>query len=133
VHDDNAWAMGGVAGHAGLFATARDVAGMGAAWLVALEGGEWLPAELASRAIARRPLGRGLGWDLKSEAGSSAGELMGSRTFGHLGFTGCSLWIDPDRGLSVALLTNRVHPSRHGEGIKELRPVFHDALVGALE
>ncbi|MBW2277958.1 MAG: beta-lactamase family protein [Deltaproteobacteria bacterium] len=133
VHDDNAWAMGGVAGHAGLFATAGDVAQLGVAWLKALDDGDWLPSELAQLAVARRPFGRGLGWDLKSEEGSSAGALMGSRTFGHLGFTGCSLWVDPDRELSVTLLTNRVHPSRHNEGIKTLRPVFHDALVGALD
>jgi CubicO group peptidase (beta-lactamase class C family) len=133
VHDDNAWAVGGVAGHAGLFAAASDVARLGAAWLAALDGGGWLPPELARRAVERRPLGRGLGWDLKSDQGSSAGTLMGPRTFGHLGFTGCSLWVDPDRELSVALLTNRVHPSRSNEGIRELRPAFHDVLVGALD
>ena len=133
VHDDNCWAMGGVAGHAGLFATATDVARFGTAWTAALEQGAWLPADLASRAISRRPLGRGLGWDLKSEQGSSAGERMGPRTFGHLGFPGCSLWVDPDRALSVALLSNRVHPTRHNEGIREIRPAFHDALVRALE
>jgi len=133
VHDDNAWAMGGVAGHAGLFATATDVARYGLGWLEALDRDGWLPTDLARRAIERRPLGRGLGWDLKSAEGSSAGSLMGPRTFGHLGFTGCSLWIDPDRGLSVALLSNRVHPSRSNEAIRELRPAFHDALVRALD
>ena len=126
VHDDNAWTMGGVAGHAGLFATSGDVAGFGVAWLESLEAGAWLSQELAARSIARRPLGRGLGWDLKSSSGSMAGDLMGERTFGHLGFTGCSLWVDPDAGLSVALLTNRVHPSRDNDAIREFRPRFHD-------
>jgi CubicO group peptidase (beta-lactamase class C family) len=132
VHDDNAWAMGGVAGHAGLFANAGDVARFGSAWLDALDGSDWLPVELASKAVERRPLGRGLGWDLKSVNGSSAGEQMGPRTFGHLGFTGCSLWVDPDAGLSVALLSNRVHPSRDNEAIREFRPAFHDALLSIL-
>ncbi len=129
VHDDNAWTMGGLAGHAGLFGPAVDVARFGAAWLEALETGEWLSRELVARSIAPRPLGRGLGWDLKSPRGSSAGDLMGERTFGHLGFTGCSLWVDPDAGLSVALLTNRVHPSRDNEAIREFRPRFHDLVV----
>jgi CubicO group peptidase (beta-lactamase class C family) len=132
VHDDNAWTMGGVAAHAGLFGTAADVARFGAAWLEALAGSDWLPADLARRASDRRPLGRGLGWDLKSEEGSLAGSRMGPRTFGHLGFTGCSLWVDPDAELSVALSTNRVHPTRDNEAIRELRPAFHDALVAAL-
>lgn len=133
VHDDNAWAMGGVAGHAGLFATAAAVARLGVAWLEALEGGDWLPPELARLAVSRRPLGRGLGWDLKSEQGSTAGDRMGARSFGHLGFTGCSLWVDPDAAVAVALLTNRVHPTRLNEAIREIRPAFHDALVRALE
>lgn len=129
VHDDNAWTMGGLAGHAGLFATAVDVARFGVAWLESLEAGGWLSRELAARSIAPRSLGRGLGWDLKSPSGSSAGDLMGERTFGHLGFTGCSLWVDPDAGLSVALFTNRVHPSRDNEAIREFRPRFHDLVV----
>jgi CubicO group peptidase (beta-lactamase class C family) len=126
-HDDNAWTMGGEEGHAGLFATARDVAGLGVAWLRALKGEGWLPRGLAARAVARRPSGRGLGWDIRAASGSAAGDLMGPRTFGHLGFTGCSLWVDPDAGVSVSLLTNRVHPTRAGAGIMEIRRRFHDA------
>ncbi len=73
-----------------------------------------------------------LGWDTRSPRGSSAGARMGPRTFGHLGFTGTSLWCDPDAGVVVALLTNRVHPTREGDGIRALRPAVHDAVLDAL-
>lgn len=129
VHDDNAWSMGGVSGHAGLFATAEDVARLGAAWLKALASGEWISKSLAARAVARRPLGRALGWDLKDPGQSSAGTLMGPDSFGHLGFTGCSLWVDPDAGVSVALNTNRVIFGRDNLKIRDFRPRFHDMLV----
>jgi serine-type D-Ala-D-Ala carboxypeptidase len=129
VHDDNAWTMGGVSGHAGLFADAADVARFGRAWLRALKGRGWLPIDLVRQATTRRSLGRGLGWDLKKAKGSSAGSLMSESSFGHLGFTGCSLWVDPRRELSVALLTNRVHFGRDNLSIRDFRPVFHDLLV----
>jgi serine-type D-Ala-D-Ala carboxypeptidase len=134
VHDDNARAMGGVAGHAGLFSTASDVAALGAAWLDALCGdGAFLPRELAIAATARRASGRGLGFDLKSAQDSSAGAAISERAFGHLGFTGCSLWIDPDRRAVIALLTNRVHVGADLDAIKAFRPRFHDAMVRALD
>ncbi|MCP4676259.1 MAG: beta-lactamase family protein [Deltaproteobacteria bacterium] len=133
VHDDNAWSMGGVAGHAGLFATADDVARFGQAWLESLREGGWLSSDLASRAVCRRPGGRGLGWDLVSPAGSSAGNRFGARSFGHLGFSGCSLWVDPDSDLSVALNTNRVHFGRDNSAIRDFRPAFHNMLVDLLE
>ncbi|MDD5309928.1 MAG: serine hydrolase [Deltaproteobacteria bacterium] len=132
VHDDNAWVMGGVAPHAGLFSTSTDMVRFGAAWLDALESGTWLGRDLAGRAVARRPMGRGLGWDLKGAEGSSAGTRLGTRTFGHLGFTGTSLWVDPDSGVSIALLTNRVHGGRANESIRAFRPAFHDRLMEAL-
>ncbi|HUT77391.1 MAG TPA: serine hydrolase domain-containing protein [Polyangia bacterium] len=128
VHDDNAWAMGGLAGHAGLFAAAADVARFGAAWLEARRDGGWLPAELASRATRRRPLGRGLGWDLKNPDGSSAGARFSIESFGHLGFTGCSLWVDPLTGVAAALLTNRVCFGRDNDAIRGFRPAFHNAI-----
>ncbi len=133
VHDDNAWTMGGVAGHAGLFATARDVAAFGQVWLECLDGTGWLPQNLAIQSVTRRPHGRGLGWDLKSPTGSSCGERFPANAFGHLGFTGCSLWIDPERRLSVALMTNRVHFGRENPKIRAFRPRFHDALFEVLE
>jgi CubicO group peptidase (beta-lactamase class C family) len=133
VHDDNAWAMGGVAGHAGIFSTAADVALLGAAWLDALSGDErWVSRDMAAAATRRRPSGRGLGFDLALAEGSSAGARMGRDTFGHLGFTGCSLWVDPEAGCAVALLTNRVHMGGDLAAIKAFRPRFHDALTRAL-
>ncbi len=132
VHDDNAWVMGGVAGHAGLFATARDMAAFGQAWLRALTGSPWLSGALAGLAVTRRAKGRGLGWDLKSPESSSAGTLMSDDTFGHLGFTGCSLWIDPKRQLAICLLTNRIHPTRENTAISSFRPAFHDEVVKLL-
>jgi CubicO group peptidase (beta-lactamase class C family) len=132
VHDENAWIMGGVSGHAGLFSTAEELVRFGAAWLAALRSGHWLTRELATRAIERRPSGRGLGGDLKGAKDSSAGTRLGLRTFGHLGFTGCSLWVDPDLELAVCLLTNRVHPTRENEKIREFRPAFHDVVIDAL-
>jgi CubicO group peptidase (beta-lactamase class C family) len=74
---------------------------------------------------------RALGWDVPT-AGSSSGRYFGPRSLGHLGYSGCSLWIDPDQELAVALLTNRTWPDRSSEAIKQVRPVFHDALVEAL-
>jgi CubicO group peptidase (beta-lactamase class C family) len=139
VNDDNAWAMGGVAGHAGLFSTARDVAALGRVWLDALRGrGSILGQRTAAIFSTRdRTPGstRALGWDTPSAEGSSLGKRFGRGprgAIGHLAFTGCSLWIDVDSDVVVALLTNRCHPSRENELIREFRPKFHDAVAGAL-
>lgn len=129
VHDDNAWTMGGISGHSGLFATAKDVARFGAHWLETLKGNGWLSKDLASEATTPRAAGRGLGWDMISPEGSSAGTLLSRRSFGHLGFTGCSLWVDPDRGMSIALNTNHVHFGRDKEKIRAFRPLFHNVVV----
>ncbi|MFO0627610.1 MAG: serine hydrolase domain-containing protein [Polyangiales bacterium] len=129
VHDENAFALGGVAGHAGLFGDAPSVCARGEAMLDALRGGD------AVETAMLRPREGGthrLGWDTRSPQGSSAGARMGPRTFGHLGFTGTSLWCDPDVDVAVALLTNRVHPTRAGDGIRALRPAVHDAVREAL-
>ena len=139
VNDDNAWALGGVAGHAGLFSTARDVAALGSAWLDALRRRPGLLDPGVAAEFARRdptPDGtRALGWDTPSPEGSSLGTRLGrgpGGAIGHLGFTGTSLWIDPDAEVVVALLTNRCHPSRENERIRAFRPRFHDAVAGAL-
>lgn len=135
VNDENAAAAGGVAGHAGLFAHVSDVCRFGRAWLAALRGAEGglLPADLARQAVTPlQPGTHALGWDTTKPEASSAGALMGPRTFGHLGFTGCSLWIDPDAQLVVVLLTNRTHPTRDNVAIRTFRPVFHDAVVRAV-
>ncbi len=134
VHDENAWALGGVSGHAGLFGTASDVARLGRACLDALAGrSAWLDAESFAATTAARAGGSlRMGWDSVTPGASSSGTRFGPRAFGHLGFTGTSLWCDPDRDLVVALLTNRVHPTRESTGVRVLRPRVHDAIVAAL-
>lgn len=138
VDDDNAYAMGGVAGHAGVFSTASDVALFGQAILEESQGASRLArAEVVQEflnpdAIDSKPV-RSLGWDRPAPSGSSAGKYLGQGKMGgvgHLGFTGCSLWIDLDHKLVCALLTNRVFPSRANvAGIKALRPAFHDLAM----
>jgi serine-type D-Ala-D-Ala carboxypeptidase len=139
VNDDNAWAMGGAAAHAGLFSTAPEVAALGQAWLDALRGRRSVVPGAAAAEFARRDgtpgSTRALGWDTPSSVGSSLGTRLGRGergAIGHLGFTGTSLWIDLDEEVVVALLTNRVHPSRDNERIRAFRPRFHDAVAAAL-
>ncbi|MCB9626921.1 MAG: beta-lactamase family protein [Sandaracinaceae bacterium] len=130
VHDENCAALGGIAGHAGLFGDAESVARLGLAWLDVLAGrGDFVRASVRDRVFAPRPGSHRLGWDTKSEGGSAAGQRMGPRTFGHLGFTGTSIWSDPDRDLVVVLLSNRVHPTRSNTKIKTFRPAFYDGVV----
>lgn len=137
VHDANAWAMGGVAAHAGLFATAAGVWAFAHAMLEAAAGRrDWLPAPLLRQSWRRqaKPPGatRALGWDTPTPGRSSAGSFFSANAVGHLGFTGCSLWIDLQRQVSVVLCTNRVHPSRQGSHIARLRPRVHDLVMNAL-
>jgi CubicO group peptidase (beta-lactamase class C family) len=133
VHDENAYAFGGIAGHAGLFGTASAVMRFGLAVLLALEGrSSWLDQALLRWALAPRdktPGGYVVGWDTKSAEGSSAGELFSERSFGHLGFTGTSIWCDPTRRLCAVLLSNRVFPTRDNVAIRAFRPRFHDAAA----
>ncbi len=140
VNDDNAWAMGGAAGHAGVFSTALDVVALGQAWLDALHGRPSIVPGAAAAEFARRDATpgttRALGWDTPSPVGSSLGTRLGRGprgAVGHLGFTGTSLWVDVGEEVVVALLTNRVHPGRENERIREFRPRFHDAVAEALE
>lgn len=134
VHDDNAWAMGGVCGHAGLFGTLDAVLDQAWAWCRAGARGEEAPAHLSPALVAqllshrwRHPQGSHvLGWDTPSLAGSSAGRHFGPHSFGHLGFTGCSLWIDPDAQICMVLLTQRVYNGREDPRIRTLRPQVHD-------
>ena len=139
VHDENAWTLGGVAGHAGLFGTADDVVAFGRAVLDTWHGrGEPLGVSTAllREAFSPRwlhPRGtRVLGWDTPSPGASSAGHHFGKRTVGHLGFTGTSIWIDLDAEVLMVLLTNRVCPSRDDIRIRKLRPILHDAAWEAL-
>jgi serine-type D-Ala-D-Ala carboxypeptidase len=133
VFDENASILGGVAPQAGLFSTASDVAQFAHAMLVA---GALLRRETVS--LFTRPesgpagTSRALGWDTPSSP-SQSGKYFGPRSFGHLGYTGTSLWIDPDRQLSITLLTNRTWPDCSNHAIKLVRPRFHDAAFEALE
>ena len=139
VHDANAWAMGGVAAHAGLFATAAGVWAFVHAILEAAAGRRAIPAlppALLRRSWQRQatPPGttRALGWDTPTPGRSSAGSFFSANTVGHLGFTGCSVWVDLEQQVSVVLCTNRVHPSRQADGIVRLRPRVHDLVMHAL-
>ena len=132
VHDENAAAMGGVAGHAGLFGTAESVLAVSGAWLRGYHGRESiLDGELVRQFTTRQGSAAqsswALGWDTPS-APSSSGSGFSERSFGHLGYTGTSLWIDPLCELEVVLLSNRVHPSRRNEKIKVFRPCIHDLI-----
>ncbi len=136
VHDENAYAIGGVSGHAGLFSTAPDLA---AFCQMLLNGGVYAHQRILKRAtIAQfttpQQLSGGtrtLGWAVPTEGGSS-GHYFSAHSFGHTGFTGTSIWIDPDRELFVVLLTNRVNPTRENQKIAKVRPELHDAVMQAL-
>jgi CubicO group peptidase (beta-lactamase class C family) len=138
VHDDNAYAMGGVAGHAGLFSSAADVDALatrlGACWR---GEDDFLPSEVVGEFWRRDATIEGstwgLGWDTPSPSESSAGRHISRSAVGHLGFTGTSLWIDLERRANMVLLTNRVHPRRDNERIREVRPRVHDAILEALD
>lgn len=133
VHDDNAYAMGGVSGQAGLFGTIQDVAAVADAWLNSyLHEGGVFESRLVQEFWRKSALPgstRGLGFDTPSPQASQAGGRFGPRTVGHLGFTGTSLWIDPDRELIAVLLTNRVHPTRQNDAIKRFRPALHERIA----
>jgi CubicO group peptidase (beta-lactamase class C family) len=135
VHDENAWAIGGVSGHAGLFSTARDLTIFAQ---MLLNGGEYNGVRIAKAStVARwtapqsRTSSRALGWDTPSK-GSSAGNYFSPRSFGHTGFTGTSIWIDPEKNLFVILLTNRVNPTRNNNRHVPLRRAVADAAQTAI-
>jgi CubicO group peptidase (beta-lactamase class C family) len=131
VHDENAYAMGGTAGHAGLFGTAADLARYAQAWLRLDErlGPKLLLRESLNRQLEQDGVRRGLGWMLNGE-GASVGDAASEWAFGHTGFTGTSLWCDPKQGWFGVLLTNRVHPSRERpEEIQRLRNLFYSAVA----
>jgi CubicO group peptidase (beta-lactamase class C family) len=136
VHDENAWVMGGVAGHAGMFSTAADLA---AFCQMLLNGGIYAHQRVLRRATiaqftsasALTTHTRALGWNVPTPD-SSSGRYFSRRSFGHTGFTGTSIWVDPEKQLFVVLLTNRVHPTRDSDKINKVRPAVHDAIVQAL-
>jgi serine-type D-Ala-D-Ala carboxypeptidase len=133
VNDENASVMGGVAGHAGCFATSLDVSVFAQCML--REGTPLVKKETLEIFTRRQDLppgtSRALGWDTPSQP-SQSGKYFSSRSYGHLGYTGTSLWIDSDRQLSVTLLTNRTWPDRGSQSIKHIRPAFHNAVIESL-
>jgi len=137
VHDENAYAMGGYSGHAGLFGTALDVFRLAHLLMEHYLGkrDDWLRPQTV-RAFFSPQETKGatwaLGWDTPSDVRSSSGRHFSKRSVGHLGFTGCSLWMDLEKALIVVLLTNRVHPTRDNQKIKEFRPLLHDLVVDQL-
>jgi CubicO group peptidase (beta-lactamase class C family) len=133
VQDENASVLGGVAGHAGLFATAGEIATLASALL---DGGRPIARVETLRLFTTREsspsaTSRALGWDTPSSP-SQSGKYFSPSSYGHLGYTGTSLWIDPERQLSVTLLTNRTWPDCSNRAIKQVRPAFHDAVMEAL-
>ena len=133
VNDENASVMGGIAGHAGLFGSALDVAKFGQCML--LDGNPIIKAETVAlfSKCEQIPAGtsRALGWDTPSLP-SQSGRYFSPHSFGHLGYTGTSLWIDPEMELSITLLTNRTWPDGRSQTIKQVRPAVHDAIIHAL-
>jgi len=135
VHDDNCWALGGVSGHAGLFGTAPAVGTFARHVLQVFDGRSGIVGRGTLGVFAAKRAGvpgssRALGWDTMLPT-SSCGTRMSARAIGHVGFTGTSLWIDPEHGWYVVLLSNRVHPSRDAvdlETITRVRAAFHDAV-----
>jgi len=138
VHDENAWRLGGVAGHAGLFSDADDLLRFGEWALAGSLGrayqGTTPPREFATWTLRQdHPVGssRAIGWDTPSGV-SSAGTIMSARSFGHTGFTGTSIWIDPERDIVIVLLTNRVNPTRNTPRFGLIRAVVADAVMRSL-
>lgn len=139
VHDDNAAALGGVAGHAGLFGRAADVFSIVVSLRASYKNtkGYKLVAARSVKTFWQTPAPdpaatAGLGFDRPAASGSAAGERLSRQSVGHLGFTGTSFWYDPDRDLTVILLTNRVHPSIENNAIRDFRPAVHDLAVNAV-
>ena len=139
VHDENCWRLGGVSGHAGLFSNAADLTRF-ARWMLDLYHGrvpqddplhvpKALVREFTSRQSGPEGSTRALGWDTPSDSLSTAGTLMSRQSFGHTGFTGTSIWIDPVNDLFVILLTNRVHPTRHNYKIGAVRAALADSIL----
>ena len=137
VHDDNAYAMGGVAGHAGLFSSARDIHALLACLNRCLHGKDnFLPKALLEEFLAKDEKVPNstcaLGWDTPSPDKSASGANFSPRSVGHLGFTGTSIWWDIEKNCHIILLSNRVHPTRKNEKIKDFRPHVHDLIMNVM-
>jgi len=138
VHDENAHGMGGVSGNAGLFSTAHDMAVYAQMMLNhGRYGSKRILSPVAVELMTRNHTlelnePRGLGWALKSKVKSSAGDLFSPNSFGHMGFPGTSLWVDPEKELIAVFLTNRVHPTRANDAILRIRPLFHNLVASSI-
>jgi CubicO group peptidase (beta-lactamase class C family) len=138
VHDDNAWTLGGYSGHAGLFSTAEEVYVMANMMREHYLGKrkDFFNPETVREFFRRQDIVKGsdwaLGWDTRALEGSSAGKYFSRDSVGHTGFTGTSIWMDLEKDVIAILLSNRVHPKRDNDKIKQFRPVFHDAVMEAL-
>jgi CubicO group peptidase (beta-lactamase class C family) len=136
VHDENAYVVGGVQGHAGLFGTAAAVHMLASELLSAYQGAHpnrLFQTEMVRLFFKRLPdTDKALGFDAPALKNSSAGSYFSTNSVGHLGFTGTSFWMDLDRFITVIMLTNRVHPSRNNEAIKHFRPILHDEVMLSL-
>jgi CubicO group peptidase (beta-lactamase class C family) len=137
VHDETAALLGGVAGHAGLFSTARDLARFVRLMLNrgTLDGRQYLrPSTIALFTTRQSNTStRALGWDTRSVVGSSSGHYFSMKSYGHTGFTGTSIWIDPVARVGVIFLTNRVYPTRANKQLPRFRSALHDAVREALQ
>jgi len=138
VHDENTHFLGGVSSHAGLFSTAEDMAALAQ---MLINGGIYRhrrffkPSTIQDwtrRQYVTRSSDRALGWDTPSDKGSSAGDYFSKGSYGHMGFTGTSFWVDPNREVAIVLLTNRVHPTRKRGGMYQVRRDFHNAAMKAI-
>jgi CubicO group peptidase (beta-lactamase class C family) len=137
VSDDNAWAMGGIAGHSGVFSTASDLHRFATRMIDAYRG----ESDLLARATVStfwgglaEPLDGSwkFGWDSPSKENLLADTGLSAQAVGECGFTGCSLWLEPERGIDIVLMSNRVHPTRSNKKIRTFRPTLHSAVLRAL-
>ena len=135
VHDENAYALGGYSGHAGLFGTAHDIFTLTTALVNIYHGynSGLLKSKTVRTFLSRQEIVPGstcaLGWDTPSKNNSSSGNYFSSNSVGHTGFTGTSIWIDLEKKITVIFLTNRIHPSRSNETIKKFRPELHNLIM----
>jgi CubicO group peptidase (beta-lactamase class C family) len=137
VHDETSAMLNGVAGHAGLFSTAEDIAKL---MSILMNEGKLGQEQFIKRSTVElftkrysEESTRALGWDTKSDSGSSAGIYFSKNSFGHTGYTGTSIWADPERNLFVVYLTNRVYPTRENTKIQKVRPQLHNAVIKSIE
>jgi len=138
VHDENAYALGGYSGHAGLFGTALDIFTLTTALVNIYHGynSGLLKSKTVRTFLSRQGIVPGstwaLGWDTPSKYNSTSGNCFSSNSIGHTGFTGTSIWIDLEKNITVIFLTNRIHPSRSNEKIKKFRPKLHNLIMREL-